>query len=92
MGAEANGNHSSVTTCITGAILAVILYLLSPGLMIYLDTHSGSARFPLWMEKTMFVVYAPLRALMRFKPVGKVYEAYLSWCAAPSMSAPPPSP
>jgi hypothetical protein len=92
MSAEANGNHSSASTWVAGAALAVILYLLAPGLLAYLDAHSTPAPTPDWVDKVMSIVYAPLRASMRFEPVREAYSAYLSWCCGKAVSIPAPPP
>lgn len=63
---------STATGWILGVLLALILYILSPGVLVYYQ-RSGSPQPPAWIERAL----SPLEwCYKNFKPVRKAYDAY----------------
>jgi hypothetical protein len=70
----------------------VVLYLLSPGLVVFWEIRLGWTT-PKWLEKPLVkVVFAPIWAAVRFEPVREAYSAYYSWCAGQPIHLRKPDP
>jgi hypothetical protein len=91
MSAETQSRHSSAPLWVAGVALVVVLYLLSPGLLVHLEEH-WHYRLPSSWNEPMSVAYAPLQVSMRFEPIRDAYSAYFSWCAGRPVSIPAPPP
>jgi hypothetical protein len=67
-----SGSNSAANGWILGILGALLLYILSPGILVYYQ-RSGSPPPPPWVEKAL----SPLEWCYKsFKPVRKAYDAY----------------
>ena len=72
-----NAASSHATAWSVGAIIVVLMYVLSPGPVAWWVHHRNGGNEPEWVRQ----VYAPLIAgCQRFQPMGRAYEAYFDWC------------
>ena len=80
MSDEASERPSSRVLWTTWLVALMLVYLLLPGLFAFWEQRRGY-RAPEWLERPLRVIYAPLRAAMRVKPINDAYSAYMGWCA-----------
>jgi hypothetical protein len=71
---------SSAGTWAIWTFVAVLMYLLSPGLFLAVIIRGGWKPSPA-LEKPLTIIYSPIVLLAKWKPVADIYSSYLSWCA-----------
>lgn len=71
---------SSASTWAIWSSVAILLYLLSPGVFLAAVIRGGWEPPPA-LEKPFTIIYSPIALLTKWKPVAHLYGSYLSWCA-----------